>query len=119
MNMISRRFHAVLDYLSAIFLFAAPWLFHFKVQNVAETVFVMAAVVIVLMSVITNYEGGLVKILPMHVHLNIDILLGLFLIVSPWIFHFKREAVCLPLFIIGFLALFSGVFTNRKSVRRI
>jgi hypothetical protein len=117
MKIISRRFHAVLDYLSGIILIAAPWLLQFRDSSTGAAVAIFAGVLILGMSIMTNYEGGLVRAIPMGIHLNLDVLLGVLLTLSPWILNFKEE-VYLPHVIMGLLALFSGLFTTRTSLVR-
>lgn len=62
----------------------------------------------------TRYEGGVFRIIPMSMHLNLDVLLGAFLIASPWLFSF-HEKVKWPHLFFGVLAVLSGLMTVRKS----
>lgn len=115
MKIISRKSHAVLDYLSAIILISAPWIFGFSDSSTATRVAVAAGILILGMSLMTNYEGGVLRSIPMAGHLNMDVLLGIVLAISPWLFNFKEE-VYLPHLIMGLLAIFSGLMTVRTSV---
>lgn len=115
MKAISRRFHAILDYGSVIILLLAPFLFNFVDVPTAKMIVIVAAAFVLLLSFMTKYEGGLVKIIPMRMHLAADIALGLFLIASPWLFKFNNETYLFHV-IIGLVALLAGVFTNGKSV---
>jgi hypothetical protein len=117
MKIISRKSHAVLAYLSAIILIAAPWLLGFSDVGTAKTVAVVAGILILAMSLITNYEAGMLRSIPMAMHLNMDILLGIVLALSPWIFGFKDE-VYLPHVIMGLFAIVSGLLTVRTSLDR-
>jgi hypothetical protein len=114
--MISRTFHAFLDYLSCMALFLAPWAFKFSDASAAMAVAIGAGVVILLSSLCTKYEGGLFRVVPMAVHLNLDILLGLFLISAPWLFSF-HEKVLWPHVCFGLLAIVAGLLTVRQSTR--
>ena len=114
MKIISRKVHAVLDYLSAIILIAAPWLFHFDSSPAGRNVAIAAGAVIFLMSLLTAYEGGLFRSIPMSMHLNADLLLGILLAASPWIFGFSDE-VYLPHLILGLFAIVASVITERSS----
>jgi len=114
MKIISRKVHAVLDYLSAIVLIAAPWLLHFETSAAAKNVAIAAGAIILLMSVLTAYEGGLFRKVPMPMHLNADILLGILLAASPWIFGFSGD-VYLPHLILGLFAIVVSVLTERSS----
>lgn len=115
MKIISRKFHAVLDYLSGIILIIAPWALKFNEVNVASAVAIVAGVFILIMSVMTDYEGGLIRSVPMAVHLNMDIILGLLLAASPWILGFSEE-VYLPHLLMGILAIASGLLTVSTSL---
>ncbi len=113
---LSRKTHAMLDYGSAILLFAAPWLFHFADVDAARTLCIVAAILILAMSLMTDYEASLVKLIPMKIHLMADVLLGLFFIVSPWLLNFSDETYLFHV-AMGVVALFAGVFTTRASLR--
>ncbi|HKG05708.1 MAG TPA: SPW repeat protein [Pedobacter sp.] len=117
MKIIRRKFHVVLDYLSAVVLIAAPWLLGFSGSVTATAVAIIAGILILAMSFMTDYEGGILRSIPMSMHLNMDILLGLALTLSPWVLAFKHE-VYLPHVIMGLLAIFSGLFTVRTSAGR-
>jgi hypothetical protein len=112
MKFISRKLHATLDYLSALILIAAPFIFGF--DGTAKWVAILVGVMIVVMSMLTDYEGGMVRTIPMSVHLTADVVAGLFLAASPWLFNFS-EQVYLPHLIMGVLEVGAGLFTVSKS----
>ena len=114
MKFISRRFHAVLDYMTGILLIAAPWLFNFNDVGAAKWSAIAVGALILIMSFITDYEGGGKKMLSMNTHLTMDVLAGIFLAASPWIFNFNQE-VYLPHLIVGLLEIGAGMFTERTS----
>ncbi|WP_423148264.1 SPW repeat domain-containing protein [Rubrolithibacter danxiaensis] len=114
MRFISRKFHAVLDYMTGILLIVAPWLFNFADVDAAKWVAIGVGVLILIMSFVTDYEGGGAKILSMSTHLTMDVLAGLFLAASPWLFNFD-EQVYLPHLIVGILEMGVGLFTERSS----
>jgi hypothetical protein len=114
MRFISRRFHAVLDYIIGIALLAAPWLFNFDEIEAARWSAVAVGALILIMSFITDYEGGGKKVLSMSTHLTMDILAGLFLAASPWLFGFADQ-VYLPHLIVGIMEMGAGLFTERRS----
>jgi hypothetical protein len=117
MHIITRKIHAVLDYLSAILLICAPWAFNFNDSVTATQLTVGAGVLIAVMSAMTDYEGGLIRLIPMSVHLNMDILLGVLLFASPWIFGFNKE-VYLPHVIMGLYSILTGILTVRTSLSK-
>jgi hypothetical protein len=115
MKIINRKFHAVLDYLSALVLIAAPWILNFSDSTSATLTAALAGILIIAMSVMTNYEGGLLRTIPMQMHLVADVILGIVLAASPWLFGF-RDVVYLPHVIMGALAIFSGLLTESRSL---
>src|SRR5690606_9207356 len=71
---------------------------------------VIAGLMIVLLPLFTRYEGGLVRVLPMPIHLLTDVGLGVFLILSPWIFGFAQYTYLFHL-ALGLSALLSVLWT--------
>lgn len=114
MKFISRKIHAVLDYASGLLLIASPWLLGFADVETAKWVAIIVGVMILAMSFITDYEGGGKKILAMSTHLTIDVITGIFLAASPWLFGFN-EFVYLPHLILGILEVGAGLFTDGTS----
>ena len=114
MRFISRKFHAVLDYVIGIALLAAPWLFNFEEVEAAKWSAIAVGALILIMSFITDYEGGGKKVLSMGTHLTMDVLAGLFLAASPWLFNFDDQ-VYLPHLVVGILEMGAGLFTERRS----
>lgn len=110
MKKIPTSLHAMMDYTSAAILIAAPWIFKFNDVGTATWLCVIAGLMIVLLSLFTRYEGGLVRVLPMPIHLLTDVVLGVFLILSPWIFGFAQYTYLFHL-AMGLTALLSGLWT--------
>jgi hypothetical protein len=116
MKIISRKMHGALDYGSAILLIAAPWLFAFSDVEPAKSISIAAGILILAMSLMTNYETSMLKLIPMQIHLYADIMLGIFLLISPWIFKFNGETYLFHV-IMGLFAIMSGVLTNSESLQ--
>ena len=90
-GMIPTRIHGMLDYLMGILLIVSPWLFGFSDSNTATSTAVVVGVLIIGTSLITDYELSVANIVPMRAHLGLDVLLGAFLVVSPWLLGFADE----------------------------
>ncbi len=92
MKPIPTFLHGVADYVGGLALLLAPNLFGFAdVGGAAVLVPRVLGVVILLQSVATRYELGLLKLLPMRMHLMNDYAASLFLAASPWLFGFNDE----------------------------
>jgi len=114
MRFISRKIHAVLDYMAGIILIAAPWILGFADVEAAKWSAVIVGAIILVMSFFTDYEGGGKKVLSMSTHLTMDVIAGIFLAASPWLLNFD-ERVYLPHLIIGILEIGAGLFTVNES----
>jgi hypothetical protein len=114
MKIINRKFHAVLDYLSALLLIVSPWIFNFADIDSAKWSAVGTGVLIFGVSLITDYEGGIKKILSMPGHLVIDSFAGLFLAGAPWIFSFSNQTYLLHL-AIGIMSIGASLLTQSGS----
>ena len=111
MRIISTKAHGVLDYLVGILLIAAPWLFGFA-RNGAETwVPVVLGASVILYSLFTSYELGMVRAIPMRAHLTLDFISGAFLAMSPWIFGFN-DYIYWPHLIFGILEIGAVLMTD-------
>ncbi len=88
---VSTRTHGVLDLVSAGALLAAPRLFGLNDEPRAASVLRMAGGGALAYSMLTDYEFGLVRVLPMRAHLALDAASGAFLASSPWLLGFAKN----------------------------
>jgi hypothetical protein len=98
--------HGIFDYIGGVGLIAAPFVFgFFKVGGIAVILPMVLGAVLILYSLLTNYERGIpgLKFIPMPYHLVIDFLASALLAVSPFLFGFYTQApnVWLPHLIAG------------------
>jgi hypothetical protein len=113
MKIISTKVHGVLDYMMGILLIASPWLFGFASNGWETWVPVVLGVSAILYSLMTNYELGLSDNLSMRTHLTLDLMSGILLAASPWIFGFA-ELVYLPHLILGIVEIGAAALTATK-----
>lgn len=88
MQFISTRVHGVIDYAMAAALIVVPLFFLDRSTALPAWVLIGSGIALLVLSLLTRYELGLLKALPMPFHLACDGLLGLFLVASPWLFGF-------------------------------
>jgi hypothetical protein len=112
MRFIPTRIHGVLDYMSALLLMAAPWIFNFDTGGPEQWTAVGAGVVILLMSLCTRYELGAAKMVSMPTHLTMDFILGALLAASPWIFGFN-DVVYMPHLVMGIFEMGAALMTHK------
>jgi hypothetical protein len=117
MNIISSKAHGVIDYIYGIFLIISPWLFGFARGGPESWIMIIIGGMVVLMSLFTDYETGLVKAIPLNVHLWVDGLAGVVLMLSPWIFGF-RDFVMWPHVILGIVEIGTAMMTESRTHTR-
>lgn len=122
MRFIPTRVHGIIDYLFGVLLIAAPWLFGFADLEMARWVPIIIGALIIIYSLLTRYEMGVADVIPMNVHLWLDILGGLVLAASPWLFGFADE-IWWPHLTFGLLEIIIAVVTEttpavHRTVRR-
>jgi len=117
---IPTKVHGALDYIVAVALFFAPNIFMFNdVGGAAVLVPRILGVGLLLYSLLTNYEWGVFKAIPMRVHLAFDTIAALFLAASPFLFGFADEKVnaWLPHVVVG-LAVILVVICSKSNPSR-
>lgn len=108
LRFIPTRVHGITDYLGGLLLLLAPELFGFsEVGGAAVWIPRILGALILGQALLTSYELGVFKILPMSAHLGMDYIVGLGLALSPFLFGFNENPanVWLPHVVAG-----AGIF---------
>ena len=116
------KVHGVLDYVVGIALILAPNIFQFSsMGGTAVWIPRVLGVVLIVYSLVTNYEWGVFKLVAMPYHLVIDFLAALFLAASPFIFGFFRDSpnVWLPHLVVGIAVLLVVIVTQTQPGRTL
>lgn len=113
MRFISTKAHGIMDYLSGILFIVSPWLFGFADGTAAQWVPIVIGIVLLLTSAITDYETGLANIISMPAHLGMDVLAGIVLIASPWLFGFA-DKIMWPHILFGLFEIGAGLMTKKQ-----
>jgi hypothetical protein len=116
MRFIPTRVHGILDYLTAILLIALPWILGLSDQGLERWLPIVLGVGVLLYSVLTRYELGLFKVIPMPAHLGLDIAGGLVLAASPWLFGFSEQAR-IPFLVIGIFEVIVSLLSQTAPHR--
>ena len=109
MKIINTKLHGIIDYASALVLLL-PWIVDFHPSSEDTWILTSIGSAIAVYSLITNYEFGMVKIIPMRTHLVFDIVISIFLISTPFVFnlyHYSKWPV-----IVGIIGLIVSALTN-------
>ena len=113
MQVIPTRVHGILDYLVGALLMAAPWLFQFERGGTETWVPVVLGAGTILYSLCTDYELGVLRLVPMEAHLALDLGSAVVLAASPWLFGF-RDLVWAPHVLIALVEIGTVLLSQRE-----
>ncbi len=113
MRFLPSRIHGAIDYLWGVALLASPWLFGFADVATAKWVAVVFGAGAILYSAFTAYELGMLRILPMSLHLILDGAAGALLAASPFLLGFS-ERVYLPHLLFGLFSVVASLVTRME-----
>jgi hypothetical protein len=89
MQIITRKIHAYLDYPVAVSLMALPFVLGLGTGNpLAKWLAVATGVAAFILTLLTDHELGVVKVVPYPVHVAVDRLVGVIFVVAPFVFGF-------------------------------
>ena len=117
MKFLPTKVHGALDYIVGIALILAPMLFGFSdIGGAAVFIPRLLGTVLIVYSFFTNYEWGVVKVLPMSYHLVIDFLASVFLALSPFLFGFHNDKInaWLPHVVVGVVVILVVLVSQTK-----
>jgi hypothetical protein len=115
MRFLPTSLHGVIDYLWGLALLSTPWLFGFAHVPAAKWTAVIFGLGAILYSALTAYELGLIKILPMSLHLILDGLGGIVLAASPFLFGFS-DWVYWPHVLFGLFSVAASLVTRMETM---
>jgi len=104
MKWISIRTHTIIGLIVGIGLLFAPWLFDLnKYGGAVVAVPVYVGIFILVSELTTTSPLSPLKFVPMRMHVMLDVITGLFLVASPWLFGFSDlpMAAWMPHVIVG------------------
>ena len=110
--MIGTKVHGIIDYLTGILLIVAPNLFGFANGGIEQWLPQLIGAAIIVMSLLTRYELSAAKVIPLNVHLGVDVGSGILLAASPWLFGFAG-VIWWPHLLVGLMEIVVALSTRR------
>ncbi len=91
MRLIPTTAHGVIDYVNAFTLLVAPKLWRLDEVPPAAATFYVFGGGLTATSLITDYELSVANVVPMRVHLALDVASGVALAASPFVLGFRQS----------------------------
>jgi len=120
MKLISTKVHTVIGLIVGVILLFAPKIFGFDDNNAATTSALVVGIFIILSELITTSPYSPLKLVPMKAHIVLDVLTGLFLAASPWLFGFmdnEQPSQWVPHLVVGILVAGYALMTSTADDR--
>lgn len=115
---ISTRMHTAIGAVVGVALLFAPMLFGFADNHAASLVSYMVGAFIIVNELITTSPFSLIKLVPMKIHVMLDVVTGIFLLASPWIFGFMDNddlSQWLPHVVVGVMVVGYALLTDTSG----
>jgi VIT1/CCC1 family predicted Fe2+/Mn2+ transporter len=104
--------HGMFEYLIGILAIAAPFLFSFD-HNGAIAFSVLMGAAILVLGGLTDGPTGIVRNLPVASHIVLDVVVGVVLVVAPFVFGFTEdEAATAFMVVLGLVFLLLAYLTR-------
>jgi hypothetical protein len=111
---ISHFLHGAIEYVAAILLIAAPFLFSFD-SNAATALAVVTGVIVLILAASSDSPTSLINSVPIATHVVLDYVLAGVLIASPFLFGFTDETTATSFFLLlGIVHLLVTIGTRFK-----
>ena len=118
LRIVPTSVHGAIDYVTGGALLAAPSLLGLKDQPRSALVLRSAGGGALAYSLITDYELGLLRLLPMPTHLAMDAASGILVAASPWLLGFANRGprYWLPHVLVGAMEVLAATSTKTEPV---
>jgi hypothetical protein len=93
MGVISSKVHTIIGLAMGVVLLFASSIFGFADVTSAAMVALFVGIFIIANELITTSPYSPLRLVPMRIHIALDVVTGLFLAASPWIFGFFDAAM--------------------------
>ena len=90
LRFITRQIHAYIDYPVAISLMAMPFLLNLGSSHpLAKWLSVATGVAALILTLLTDHETGVIKVLPYWFHVAVDRMVGVTFVAAPFVLGFS------------------------------
>jgi len=116
--MISIRTHAILDYVIAALLVAAPFVLGLSGIPFASDALTVSGMALAGYSLLSDYPLSFARAIPLNVHMLFDVMLGIYIMAAPFIYGYWPELASWQVgshFVLGLSTVALVTFTTRGN----
>jgi len=114
MKLINSKMHGILDYVLVFMLSMAPFIFNLDEESIHCRLLMVTGLLLLLVSLLTDFEFFLVKVFSFKIHLIIDVALGIFLAISPLLFDLSGHSI-VPHIVLGLAIIGTSAITKTSK----
>jgi len=114
MKLINSKMHGILDYVLVFMLSMAPFIFNLDEESIHCRLLMVTGLLVLLVSLLTDFEFFLVKVFSFKIHLIIDVALGIFLAISPLLFDLSGHSI-VPHIVLGLAIIGTSAITKTSK----
>ena len=114
MKLLPLPLHHLFEYFLAVLLLVTPWALGFADGSLATLLLLALGLVTLFVSVANDCEAVWLRLFPMRFHLAVDVVSGVLLAASPWLFGFA-DRVAAPHVAVGLAKILMGLFTRPEE----
>jgi hypothetical protein len=120
MKIIPSRIHTYIGLVIGAVLIAAPWIFGFDDESAPTWTAIIVGAFLLVNELMTKSPSSPVKLIPMKAHIAIEIVTGIVLAASPWLFDFAdlEDKAWIPHVVVGVLVAAYALLTDPTDTDR-
>ncbi|HTI57576.1 SPW repeat domain-containing protein [Mucilaginibacter sp.] len=112
---VSTSVYGFCNYALALLMIGSPWLFGFSHAHGASLLLPLYfGWLQLIMAIFGRHALGFIKVFPVSMHCFIDVMVGSFLLGSPFIYGYYHTGVWIPQFLLGLALFLLGLFTKQS-----
>jgi hypothetical protein len=117
MKIIPSKIHTYIGLVVGVVLIAAPWIFGFDDESTPKWTAVVIGLFLLVNELVTTSPSSPVKVVPMKAHIAIEVVTGIVLAVSPWLFGFADldSKAWVPHLVVGILVVGYALITDPRD----
>jgi len=114
---VNSKIHGIIDYLVVVFLWLSPTIF--ELPNITSTFTYVLGCIHLTLTILTNFELGLIKVIPLKIHGMIELIVSISLIAVGFYLNTIEGELARNFYIVFGIAIFATwLITDYKLIEK-